>query len=411
MRRPAVFMRGLAVSLTIRVPLESERETVGDVLQISLNLDPARRESCLARMPLHDFRAAFEGNRAVAAAAEFRFLQWFAGRSIPMSGVFGVATLPEHRGGGVMREVVSTLMREAHGRGTPITALFPAVLGPYRSLGYEVAGTYNEHRLRIDTIPAGIGDVSAIREYTPEDLPAVRACWSRAMHDANGTTEPDGDGWWVHRTFNPRMDPTLRAVVVPTVDGDGIEAFASFTRAPAAGTLDVAFGLECEPLAAVTERGLRSLLAYFRGYRGLGQWVQWVGAPNDAATMLIPEYGVLHQWRYPWMLRLLHVDEALRARGWPADARAEVAFAVDDPMFPANAGPWRLSVANGEAKVAHSDGVDSKPLTIGTLSALFSGYLRPHDAVRVGLMDADDPAVGSFATLFAGPDPWTGFFF
>jgi hypothetical protein len=26
-------------------------------------------------------------------------------------------------------------------------------------------------------------------------------------------------------------------------------------------------------------------------------------------------------------------------------------------------------------------------------------------------MDGNDPAVESFATLFAGPDPWTGFFF
>jgi hypothetical protein len=30
------------MSYTIRVPEESEREAVGDVLQISLNLDPAR---------------------------------------------------------------------------------------------------------------------------------------------------------------------------------------------------------------------------------------------------------------------------------------------------------------------------------------------------------------------------------
>ncbi|MBA3690537.1 MAG: GNAT family N-acetyltransferase [Actinobacteria bacterium] len=400
-----------AVSLTIRVPEESERDTVGDVLQVSLNLDPARRAGRLFRMPLKDFRVAFDGNKAVATAAEFRFLQWFAGRAIPMSGIFGVATLPEHRGGGVMRQVLSSLIAKAYDRGTPITALYPAVLGPYRSLGYEMAGTFNEHRLRIDAIPAGIGDASAVREYMPTDLPSVRACWSRAMRDATGTIEPDGDAWWTDRTFDPKMDPTLRAVVVPGLEGDGIEAFASFTRTPATGTLEVAFGLECQPLAAVTERGLRALLAYVRGYRGLGQWVQWVGAPNDATAMLIPEHGVLHHWRYPWMLRLLHVDEALRARGWPAGARAQVVFAVEDPMFPENAGPWRLSVADGKAEVARVDGGDLKPIAIGTLSAMFSGHLRPHDAVRVGLMDVDDPAVGSFATLFAGPDPWTGFFF
>ena len=399
------------MSLPIRVPDESEREAVGDILQISLNLDPARRASRLPRMPLKDFRVAFDGDRAVACAAEFRFLQWFAGRTLPMSALFGVATLPEYRGGGVMREVVSTLMREARDRGVPVTALYPAVLGPYRSLGYEIAGTYTEHRLALDAIPAGIGDASAVREYTPEDLPAVRECWSRAMRDATGTIEPDGDGWWVHRTFNPQMDPTLRAVVVPAAGGDGIEAFASFTRTSTEGELGVAFGLECQPMAAVTERGLRSLLAYFRGYRGLGRWVEWVGAPNDAVTMLIPEYAVLPQWRYPWMLRLLRVDEALRDRGWPAGASAEAVFAVDDPMFPANVGPWRLSVAGGEATVERAETGTLKPLAIGALSAMFSGYLRPHDAVRAGLMDGDDPAVEAFATLFAGPDPWTGFFF
>ena len=34
----------------------------------------------------------------VATAAEFRFGQWFGGRTRPMSGIWGVATLPEHRG-------------------------------------------------------------------------------------------------------------------------------------------------------------------------------------------------------------------------------------------------------------------------------------------------------------------------
>jgi predicted acetyltransferase len=399
------------VNLPIRAPEESEREAVGDVLQISLNLDPARRASRLPRMPLGAFRVAVDGDRVVSTAADFRFLQWFGGRRLAMSGIFGVATLPEYRGGGVMRDVVSTVMREAHGRGIPITALYPAVLGPYRSLGYEIAGTFNEHRLRIDAIPAGIGDVSAVREYTPEDLPGVRECWSRAMRHDTGTIEPDGDGWWVHRTFNPSMHPTLRAVVVPGADGHGIEAFASFTRTTTSGQLDVEFGLECDPMAAATERGLRSLLAYFRGHRGLGQWVQWVGAPNDAVTMLVPEYAVLHEWRYPWMLRLLHVDAAFRGRGWPAGPRTEAVFAVDDPMFPDNAGPWRLTVEDGAAELAREATTDRDPLAIGALSAMFTGWLRPHDAVRVGLMSADDPAVEAFAALFAGPDPWTGFFF
>ena len=37
---------------------------------------------------------------------------------------------------------------------------------------------------------------------------------------------------------------------------------------------------------------------------------------------------------------------------------------------------------------------------------MFSGYLRAHDAVRLGTLDSEDPAVAAFSDLFAGRDPW-----
>ena len=399
------------MSLEIRVPEETEREAVGDVLQVSLNLDPARRASRLPRMPLEDFRVAVDGGRIVSTAAEYRFRQWFGGRAIPMSGVFGVATLPEYRGAGAMREAVTAVMRDAHARATPITALYPAVIPPYRSLGYELGGSYHEHRIRIAAIPADVGNAGLVREYRPDDLPAVRECWHRWVRDANGTTEPTGDGWWTNRTFNERTDPTLRAVVVPGERG-AVEAFASFRRSATAGVLDIAFGLECEPMAAVTERGVRALFAYFRGYRGIGEWVQWAGAPQNPYALLLPDHAVASEWRFPWMLRLLRLEDALRARGWPAGADAEAVVAVEDPLFPDNTGTWRVAVRGGEADVRRDDAAPgARPVSINALSSMFAGYLRPRDAVRIGLMDGDDPAVDALAAMFAGSDPWTGLFF
>jgi hypothetical protein len=42
---------------------------------------------------------------------------------------------------------------------------------------------------------------------------------------------------------------------------------------------------------------------------------------------------------------------------------------------------------------------------------MFSGFLRAPDAVRLGVLRADDPSVPALAALFAGPDPWNPFFF
>jgi hypothetical protein len=68
-------------------------------------------------------------------------------------------------------------------------------------------------------------------------------------------------------------------------------------------------------------------------------------------------------------------------------------------------------VSAGEAKVEPALDHDRRPIPIGALSSLFTGYLRPRDAVGLGLLDADDPAVDALAAMLAGPDPWCPFFF
>ncbi|WP_410965235.1 sterol carrier protein domain-containing protein [Salmonella sp. SAL4435] len=43
---------------------------------------------------------------------------------------------------------------------------------------------------------------------------------------------------------------------------------------------------------------------------------------------------------------------------------------------------------------------------MGTFSAIYSGFVSPYDAARLGLLDGDDPAVPVLARLFAGPAPF-----
>ncbi|MGA9162294.1 MAG: sterol carrier protein domain-containing protein, partial [Actinomycetota bacterium] len=50
-----------------------------------------------------------------------------------------------------------------------------------------------------------------------------------------------------------------------------------------------------------------------------------------------------------------------------------------------------------------------RPVSIGTLSSLYSGFLSAGDAVALGLVDASDAPV--LARLFGGPAPWMYEFF
>ena len=326
-----------------------------------------------------------------------------------MSGIFGVATLPEKRGSGLMSAALRRLLEDARARGDPISALYPAVIRPYRRLGFELAGSFTQHQLPIEAIPTFRGyDLPAVELLDLErDLEGIQACYRVWAGARTGTIEPVDDRWWTIRVFDRPFDETLRVVVVR---GDaGVEGFAAFAREPTSGPLDVSFGIDCNPLVATTERALRAMFMYFRGHHGVGRWVRWVGPPNDPITLWIEEQNVEHHYRFTWMLRLLDVPAAFERRGYPAEDGA-CTIAVDDPLFPDNAGPWRIEAAGGKVAVSRTEG-PARPIPIGTLSSLFTGYLRPADAVRLGLLDADDPSVDVLSRLLTGPDPWCPFFF
>ena len=409
MRRLAVRLP--AMNADVRIPREADREDIARILATSLNFPLASATARKDTFVLDDIRCAYADDRVVSMAAEFPFTQWFGGRGLATSGVWGVVTEPEYRGAGLASACLGTLMDDARRRGDPLTTLFPAVLEPYRRMGYELAGTFNEHRIALDDLPmVTTGDLPRVELVDVErDLDAILEAYARCARDHDGNIVPD-DAFWLARVLSRPWDESARAVVVR--DGDAIRGLAAFTRAPASdGHLaDISFGVKCSMLFMTDGQALRAFISYVLGYRGIGRWLQWGGAPDDPLTLLVGVQAVETVRRYRWMLRLLDVPAAFEGRGYPA-IDAEAIFAVDDPRYPENAGPWRVTLRGGEAKVAPVEGDDRRPIPIGALSSLFTGYLRSSDAVGLGFLDADDPAAEAFAAMFLGPDPWCSFFF
>jgi predicted acetyltransferase len=403
-----VPLRVSAVSAEIRVPSEDDRETIARVISTSMNFPLERALRRKDSFALDGMRCAYVDGVLVATAAEHPFRQWFGGSPLSMSGIWGVVTLPEHRSTGLASACTGVLMDEARGRGDPVTALYPAVADPYRKLGYELAGTFDTHRVPLDALPAGKAPDGAQIDLldVEKDLDDVRACYAEWAAPFTGAIDPPPQ-MWRERILAASQD-TFRAICVR--EAGVVTGFSSFDRRLAEGDLDVAFGIDCTSLVATTRTSLDALLAYFRGHRGIGRWLQWVGPLDDPLTLLVRAHAIQTTERFPWMLRLLDVPGALTQRGYPP-IDADAVVAVDDPRYPDNAGPWRIEVRGGVASVTAEPSHTARPVPIGVLSSMFSGYLTPRDAVRIGHMDVGDPAVDQLAAMFAGPAPWSPFFF
>ena len=285
-------------------------------------------------------------------------------------------------------------MDDARRRGTPLTALFPAVVEPYRRLGYELAGTYDEIRIALDALPR-----STHTTFRPSSSPRSNATRTRSWRAtrvgslvATATIEPDA-AFWRTRLLERPWDEWHRAVVAR--DDGTITGFATFTRAnDSSGHLSFGFGLKCSMFVAEDDRALRALIAYARGYRGLGRWLGWSGPPNDPMTMLVGMQAVRRATATGGCSAILDVRAALEGRGYPS-IDAEATFAIDDPRYEGNTGVWRVQLSAGEPKVEQAPSHDRRPLSIGAFSSMFTGYLRPVDAVHARVPRSRRPRRGS----------------
>src|SRR5204863_5113458 len=127
-------------------------------------------------------------------------------------------------------------------------------------------------------------------------------------------------------------------------------------------------------------------------------------------ALLLPEQSFRLHREFRNMSRILDVPTALESRGYPASVTGSSAFTVDDPLFQENAGSFLVEAAGGRVQVTTQPGgrgAGGPAIGVGALSAMFTGYVTPAVAARVGLVDPDDPALDLFARLFAGPPPWT----
>ena len=160
------------------------------------------------------FLGAFAGDAPAGAAMIHDMRQWWLGRAVPFAGIASVKVAPEYRGGGIGRRLMTALLDAVAERGYPLSALYPATMPIYRSLGWELAGgkyvaTVPARSLRtlVAPDPAAAGGDGAvgggrtapapaqIRRAGPDDAAEVIAVIGRAhqaARDAGPLTWDEG---------------------------------------------------------------------------------------------------------------------------------------------------------------------------------------------------------------------------
>ncbi|MFN8517292.1 MAG: sterol carrier protein domain-containing protein [Chloroflexia bacterium] len=95
---------------------------------------------------------------------------------------------------------------------------------------------------------------------------------------------------------------------------------------------------------------------------------------------------------------------ALRARGYHPALTAELHFAIEDDLLPANAGNIVLRIATGRGEVERG-GCGHLRLDIRALASLYTGYLAASQLAAIGALDGPAEAIALANLVFLGPAP------
>jgi predicted acetyltransferase len=314
-----------------------------------------------------------------------------------MAGVAGVKVAPEERGRGVGRALMMSLIPEMGRRGYPLSALYPATVPLYRSLGWEFAGGMYETTVPTSALATLTGPdeaaassraVSDLRRCGPADSAAVVETLDR-VHLALGgcgpaTHAPDLVATWLDDADN-----------FAYLADDG---FLNYCWDDGHDTVQV------DLLVAASAATARAFWRILSSHGSMADTVRACLAPDDPVSWLTREEAAATRQVQGWMLRCLDAPAAVAARGFPAATTVSVRVELSDQVVPANSGSWELEITGGNGQLTPAVSSRTPALRLGSrgFAALYGGVplstLRRAGLASGGSAAADD----TLDTAFGG---------
>ena len=341
-----------------------------------------------------------DSGRLIAKAVDRDQGQWFGGRLVPTSGVAGVAVVPELRRAGLGRIVLTRLLAEARDRGAAISTLFPTTPFPYRRLGWEEVGALTYYALPTAGLAAaGPSPGVTLRPATIDDVQGVYDLYDRTARESTGMMERSGP---LFDTTPEELLGAFDGLTVAVGPSGSIDGYATWKRS--AG-YEATGQLTAHDLITATGEATSTLLSMFGGWASVAPTTVLRLAYPDPVLYFVASSQMRVEKRQPWMLRMVDAARAVRARGWPDHLEGSVDLEIADPVCPWNAGPQRLVISGGQARL-EPGGTGAVRLDSRGLAVWYAGAASPAVLRRGGLLTGGDPQTDAFLqAATAGPAP------
>ena len=307
---------------------------------------------------------------------------------LPLSGVGGVATLPEYRHLGVIRRVFSKVLPMMYEHGIALSGLYPFSHAFYRKFGYETFGGQNITNVGLEQLH-GFKHPDEVRMIDDSrDMLSARAIYERFAQIRDLSMRRHFDSQWNKIMGGDAYKERVYKYLLLRRKGDELEpcAYIVFSPDDSNGGNRIAAAREAAYVDGdAFHRLLGFMSTFFPHYRRLR-----IALPGDIDLGAIcPDpYDVRTEMNYGYMLRAVNARVMLESQPLSPALRAlaEVrpltfSLALTDEMIPQNTGRYDVTITGEGIKCAQSEYGDADmSMNINTFSQLTTGSISLSEA-------------------------------
>lgn len=301
----------------------------------------------------------------------------FDGHACRMGGIGGVASLPQFRRKGGIRECFHAMLPDLYAGGYDFSYLYPFSTGYYRKFGYEccVQKYHAVVDLGLLAPPKTDGTLRLAEGGGPmtDAIRAVDAVWEHRYNMMVLHREEDYE-------WTQKQDPAVKqefTYVYFAADGTP-KAYTTFTKADQSDGRN----LVCRRFFFTDKEGFAGLMGLFKSLSSDHRLVKSTLPAQTAMQYLMPEWSmgaVTWSIQPAGMVRVVNVENVLKKAAYIGDG--DLVLQIRDPQIRENDGRFAVRFAGGRAlSVEETRAEPDAVLSISAFSALISGVCDFPDA-------------------------------
>ncbi|WP_029268487.1 GNAT family N-acetyltransferase [Virgibacillus alimentarius] len=320
-------------------------------------------------------------------------------REFAMGGISSVATWPEHRRKGLVKDLLYHGLEQMKKNGQTLSFLHPFSVPFYRKFGWELTFTEKHYSIPIEKLRGSWNPAGYVRRIH-RDIPLLHKIYSSYAKKFSGTLIRD-EKWWEQRVLKDDQH-----IAVAYNEKNHAEGYVIYRVKN--NTFSVS------EIAYTSINGWKLLLQFITNHDSMVEKIDMVAPESDHLSLLVDEPRFEQRIIPYFMARIVDVLTFLKK--YPFENKLSddnLVLHVEDSFFQQNSGTYQLD-REGNIERIHVNQTDAKVgvhCTIQMLTSMFLGYKRPFELYQVGLVKGDERSVSELEQMIPNQQPFFADFF